>query len=171
MKESGGWGSTSTQHLYVQFASYILRTSVDVSFKSVKQYETGLRLQRRYTSTVVSSNLSRRSPGSGALKSLHQSQILPDIESSSLFISRSLLPVMHQLKWSIQRDRLSKMVRDRAQGTVGGKYAAEESQGGGTLAAWFEANGRGIVHDGERVRLALCPGVRKIIEFYEKLSH
>jgi len=133
---------------------------------SVKQFETGLRLQRRYTSTIISSNLSRRSSGSGALKSLHQSQILPDIEGSSLFISRSLLPVMRQLKWSIQRDRLSKMVRDQAHRTVGGKDAT-----GSTLAAWFEANGSGIVNDGERVRLALCPGVKKIIGFYEKLSH
>lgn len=73
---------------------------------------------------------------------------------------------MRQLKWSIQRDRLSKMVRDQAHRTVGGKDAT-----GSTLAAWFEANGSGIVNDGERVRLALCPGVKKIIGFYEKLSH
>lgn len=63
---------------------------------------------------------------------------------------------MHQLKWSIQRDRLAKMVRDG------------QSKGG--LAAWLEAKSKGIVQDGERVRLALCPGVKKIVGFYENLS-
>lgn len=45
-----------------------------------------------------------------------------------------------------------------------------DSHSGSRLATWFEAKGRGIVHDGERVRLALCPGVRKIIGFYETLG-
>ena len=134
----------------------------------MKQYETGLRLQRRYASYIVSSNLRRRSPGSGALKNLHQSHILPDIESSSLSISRSLLPVMRQLKWSIQRDRLSKMVRQACESADDKDIA--DSHSGSRLATWFEVQGRGIVHDGERVRLALCPGVRKIIGFYETLG-
>jgi len=136
------------------------------STNSVKQYETGLHLQRRYTSLIVSSHLRRRSPGSNALKTLCQSHVLPDVESSSLSISRSLLPIMHQLKWSIQRDKLAKVVRDGV--CVGGTSADNESGVG--LAAWIEAKGKGIVQDGERVRLALCPGIRKIVGFYENLG-
>ena len=76
---------------------------------------------------------------------------------------------MRQLKWSIQRDRLARIVRDGP--CVGGTTSAD-NQGGGMLAAsaWIEANGKGILHDGERVRLALCPGIKKIIGFYEGLG-
>jgi len=116
------------------------------STHSVKQYETGLRLQRRYTSIIVSTHLRRRSPGPNALKSLCQSHVLP-VESTSLSISRTLLPIMHQLKWSIQRDRLAKIVRDAA--SVGGTSSAG-NHGRGGLAAWVEAKGNGIIQDGER---------------------
>lgn len=74
--------------------------------------------------------------------------------------------MVHKLKWSIQRDRLAKIVRGSACGMVG---PTSFGQGSG-VAAWFEAGGRGIVHDGERVRLALCPSVKKIVGFYEKLG-
>jgi len=74
---------------------------------------------------------------------------------------------MHQLKWSIQRDRLAKVVRDAA--SVGGTSSAD-IEGGGGLAAWIEAKGTGIIQDGERVRLALCPGVKKMVGFYEALG-
>jgi len=137
------------------------------STHSVNQYEIGLRLQRRYTSIIVSTHLRRRSPGSNALKSLCQSRVLPDYESCSLNISRALLPVVRQLKWSIQRDRLARMVRDGA--CVGGKTSVD-NKGGSRLAAWIEAKGKGIIQDGERVRLALCPGIRNIVEFYEALG-
>jgi hypothetical protein len=36
---------------------------------------------------------------------------------------------------------------------------------------WFDERGRGIIQDGERVRLAICPGnVKKFIRFYEELD-
>ena len=101
------------------------------------------------------------------LETLHQSHVLPDIESSSLSISRSLLPVMRQLKWSIQRDKLAQLVREGLSGAVGRKNT-DGAQG--SIAAWFESRGRGIVQDGERVRLALCPSVRKMVHFYEQLG-
>ena len=63
---------------------------------------------------------------------------------------------MHKLKWSIQRDRLAKMVRD--------------GQREGGLATWLEAKGQSIIQDGERVRLALCPSVKKKVGFFEGLS-
>jgi hypothetical protein len=80
---------------------------------------------------------------------------------------------MRQLKWSIQRDRLARMVRDAAcvGGNNGKSDEGDDHGGSGVLAAWIEANGKGIVQDGERVRLALCPGIRKIVGFYEGLGH
>lgn len=123
----------------------------------MKQYETGLRLEKRYRSLVITSQLRRRALGPSALENLYQTRVFPDVESSSLSISRLLLPVMHKLKWSIQRDRLAKVVRDG------------QSRGG--LASWFEAKGQSIIQDGERVRLALCPSVKKMVGFYEGLNN
>ncbi|EPQ60357.1 hypothetical protein GLOTRDRAFT_135065 [Gloeophyllum trabeum ATCC 11539] len=128
---------------------------------SVKQYENLLRLQRRHTCDVLSIHFRRRSAAQKkALDVLRDAGVLPDAESSSMHVSRSLIPVMHQLKWSIQRDRLAKVVRDK--GLI--------AKGPGGPAAWLEAKGRTLVKEGERVRLALCPGVRKIVKFYEELG-
>ncbi|KDQ63227.1 hypothetical protein JAAARDRAFT_188825 [Jaapia argillacea MUCL 33604] len=130
---------------------------------SVKQYEASRRLQRRHTSDVLTIHLRRRSPTpENAMEILRKAGILPDAESSSLFISRPLIPIMHKLKWSIQKDKLAKMVRDKSFGTIVG--------GSGGVGAWLEAKGRNVVKEGERVRLAVCPGVRKIVRFYEELA-
>ncbi|EGN93105.1 hypothetical protein SERLA73DRAFT_189944 [Serpula lacrymans var. lacrymans S7.3] len=137
------------------------------SAHSVKQYEMGLHLQRRRASLIVSSQLRRRASVSHALKDLHTLHVLPDIESSSLSVSRSLLPIMHQLKWCMDRDRLAKKVRDGACGAFGTGVSGGFVSG---LGAWLELRGRGIVQDNERVRLILCPDVRKMVGFYESLG-
>jgi hypothetical protein len=85
--------------------------------------------------------------------------ILPDIESSSMKLSRSLLPVIHQLKWSFQRDALSRTVRS-FHGITGRVI---------DFGTWFERKGHRIMEDNERVRLAICPDIRKITAFYEGL--
>lgn len=76
-------------------------------------------------------------------------------------MSRRLAPVVHKLKWALQRDKLSKMVRMKfcngVDGTVG-------------LGNWLERQGYGLVEESEKVRLAICPDIRKIIGFYEGLS-
>lgn len=74
---------------------------------------------------------------------------------------------MHQLKWSIRRDKLAKVVRDAASVS---STSSVDNEGGSGLGAWIEAKGKGIMQDGERVRLALCPGVRKMVGFYEALG-
>lgn len=74
--------------------------------------------------------------------------------------------MMRKLKWSIQKDTLSKKIRD---GTV---YSRPSNSRFGSLEAfcgWLEDRGRGIVHDNERVRLAICPDVQKKVMFYEGL--
>lgn len=70
---------------------------------------------------------------------------------------------MRKLKWSLRRDQLAKLVRD---GTVCGVGGTGVYIGFGK---WLENKGRGIVQDGERVRLAICPGVRNIVDLYERL--
>lgn len=132
----------------------------------MKQYETGLLLERRHTDRVLSSLLRLRASSPNSLKYLHQSHVLPDVESSSLSVSRSLLPIMHKLKWSLQKDKLARMVRTRASGFRNG--AGETSSG--NFGKWLESKGKSIVQDGERVRLALCPGIRRIVGFYEDLG-
>jgi hypothetical protein len=85
--------------------------------------------------------------------------VLPDIEIeyASPRVSRSLLPVVRKLKWSLKRDALSKGFRD-----VG--------RGGQDVAKWVEGKGRGLVKESERIRLAVCPDVRKIVSFFEDLN-
>jgi hypothetical protein len=100
------------------------------------------------------------------LKYLFQSRVYPDIESSSLSVSRSLLPVVRKLKWSFQRDRLAKMARA---GSMCGMSASSDTGPLVSFAKWLEDRGRGIVEDGERVRLALCPNVRKMTAVYESI--
>ncbi|KAG6910521.1 hypothetical protein DXG01_009940 [Tephrocybe rancida] len=125
---------------------------------SIVQYENGLRLARRHASDVISVQLRRRSTTRGKfLDSI--SHVLPDVESASHTISRILLPAIHQLKWSLQRDRLAKMVRLGSCAT-----------GSATFGDWRERKGHNIIEDGERVRLAICPDVRKTVRLYEELA-
>lgn len=135
---------------------------------SVDQYGSGLRLQRERTAHIIASHLRRRAPAPVGLKLLYHSHILPDVESSLLSVSRSLLPVVRKLKWSIQRDKLANEVRGLS-GTQGFGNSALPLTGG--LGAWIELKGQGVVQDCERVRLALCPDVRRMVKFYESLGH
>jgi len=130
------------------------------SRSSITQYENGLRLARRHASDVISTQLRRRPTREVLLDSI--SHVLPDVESASHTISRILLPAIHQLKWSLQRDRLSKMVR------LG--FCGSTRQDGVGFGDWREKQGHGIVEDGERVRLAICPDIRKMVKFYEGLA-
>jgi hypothetical protein len=68
------------------------------------------------------------------------------------------MPTIRKLRWSIQKDRLSRMMREAGGlGKIGG------------IAGWIESKGPAMIPEGERTRLALCPGVRKITQFYERL--
>jgi len=129
---------------------------------SVKQYESGLRLQRRHTKYIIAAHLRGRGFGLNPLQKLHQSHVYPDVESSSPYISRTLLPVVRQLKWSIRRDKMAKIIRESAVPLAHG--------GPSSLGKWIERQGPGIVPESERVRLALCPDVRKVIAHYESLG-
>ena len=123
----------------------------------VTLYENSIRLQRVHAGHVVASNLRRRSADSW--KTLCSTRVVPDALSSSICfsISQTLMPVIRKLRWSFQKDRFSRMMRD-ARGV--GKY--------GGIAAWIEDNPSKI-HEGERARLAVCPSVRKNVQFYENL--
>ncbi|KAF8899046.1 hypothetical protein BD779DRAFT_1486764 [Infundibulicybe gibba] len=116
----------------------------------IQQYEHSLILQRRHVCNVVQSYLRRQKSRPGQVEALHRARVLPDVEYSSRGVSRSLLPVMRQLKWSRQRDQLAKVIRDAPGFTV-----------------WLETRGHAVLEESERVRLATCPDIRKMIAFYE----
>ncbi|THH18432.1 hypothetical protein EW146_g2574 [Bondarzewia mesenterica] len=130
---------------------------------SVINYESSVRLQRRHASNIISCHLRRRPHTLQTLKTPH---VLHDVESFSPAISRSLLPVMRKLKWSIRRDSLSKMVRNKSGMYVVGK--GDQSSGG--LGRWIETRSTILKGECERVRLAICPGVKKFVDFYEHLG-
>ncbi|KAI5897989.1 uncharacterized protein SCHCODRAFT_02486154 [Schizophyllum commune H4-8] len=128
---------------------------------SVRQYETSIVLARRHASNKLTSQLRRRSiaspSGDRAAYCKSFPKAFPDAESSSPAISRSLLPIMHQLKWSLHRDSLAKVVR-------GGRVDAS------SFGDWLERRGRAVVTETERVRLAICPDIRRLVGFYESLA-
>lgn len=123
----------------------------------VAQYEVSLRLQRTHAGNVVESSLRRRS--STTLHRVYSARVLPD-ELPSAAISSSLIPAMRKLKWSVQRDRLARLVKARS-----------EMVRNGGVVAWLEGRGKAVMRrENERVRLALCPGISGNVRFYESLS-
>jgi len=129
------------------------------SHRMVNLYESSMRLQRVLASNVIASQLQRRTTDS--LKALYSTRVIPDAISSSicLSISQTLMPIIRKLRWSLQKDEFSRNMRDASGfGRIDG------------IAAWIEAKGPGKVQEGERARLAICPGVKKIVRFYEGLA-
>lgn len=98
---------------------------------------------------------------------LHQSRACPDEESSSHLVSPLLLPALHRLKWAFSRDRLARKMKRMF--VIGGRDR-ERQEGILPAARWVEGKARGIVEDGDRVRLAVCPGIRHIVRRYEALN-
>ncbi|KAG8219547.1 hypothetical protein J3R82DRAFT_497 [Butyriboletus roseoflavus] len=135
---------------------------------AANQYENILRIQQTHTKVLLSAYLRTRLSLPTALKSLHYSHVLPDIESSIISVSRSLLPVVHKLKWSIQKDNMSRIIRAHTFGAINLSETSHPFNGG--FGMWAELKGTNIFGDSERVRLALCPDVRKMIKFYEAMA-
>lgn len=134
--------------------SYLNTTISDKTAQSIVQYENGLRLWRRHASHILSLQLTRRT--------LEMNETLSnityaDVESTFPNVARSLLPVMRQLKWSLRRDQIAQLIKKGPCSVAG-------------FASWLENNGRSVVKDSEKVRLALCPDVRKHVRFYETLA-
>jgi len=125
----------------------------------VKQYETSLRLQRTHAADVVASSLRRRS--SASLSKVYSARVLPDESlSSPSVISTSLIPTMRRLKWSIQKDRLARCVKERT----------DMARTGGVVV-WLEGRGKAVMRrEHERVRLAVCPSIKGMVTFYESLN-
>jgi len=134
------------------------------SLNSIIQYENMCSLSRRHASHVLAVQLRRRTTNGTPSKSLQilcSTHVFPDEESSSLTVARSLLPTMRKLKWCLQRDRLAKVFK------VSGVSVG--------IGAWLDrrdpsSEGRKVVQDGEKVRLALCPNIRTKVGFYERLG-
>jgi len=132
------------------------------SLNSIIQYENMRSLSRRHASHVLAVQLRRRTTNgtaSNSLQILCSTHVFPDVESSSLNVSRSLLPTMRKLKWCLQRDRLAKVFK------VSGVPVG--------IGAWLDrrdSQGRKVVQEGEKVRLAVCPNIRTKVGFYERLG-
>ncbi|KAL7285075.1 hypothetical protein PYCCODRAFT_1436872 [Trametes coccinea BRFM310] len=123
----------------------------------VRQYEIALRLQWTHARDVVSHTLRTRSPA--ARETFYHTRILPR-EASAAPVSAPLVSTVRRLRWALQRDRLARLVKDRC-----------ELVKNGGVVAWLEGKGRSaLTRENERVRLALCPGIKEIVKFYEGLS-
>ncbi|KAI8990693.1 hypothetical protein BD414DRAFT_413930 [Trametes punicea] len=123
----------------------------------VKQYEISLRLQWTHARDVVSHVLRARSPA--ARETFYHTRVLPR-DASAAHVSPSLVSTVRRLRWALQRDRLARLVRDRCHIVKNGG-----------VADWLEGKGRAALsRENERVRLALCPGIKNIVRFYEGLA-
>ncbi|KAI6120642.1 hypothetical protein EDD16DRAFT_1692105 [Pisolithus croceorrhizus] len=76
------------------------------------------------------------------------------------------------LKWSIQKDRMARIIRGSMCGMMASGFGPKGTSHPhpGCFGAWIECHGRNIFGESERLRLALCPDVRKIIQFYENMA-
>ncbi|KAH9849217.1 hypothetical protein C2E23DRAFT_784556 [Lenzites betulinus] len=125
----------------------------------VNQYETSLRLQWTHARDVLAHTLRARSPGTR--ETFYRTRVLP-CEAPAPAVSARLVSTVRRLRWALQRDRLARFVRDRSE-------AVGRGQGG--VVAWLERSGRAALwREDERVRLAVCPGIRGIVKFYEGLA-
>ncbi|KAI0828853.1 hypothetical protein BC628DRAFT_1171443 [Trametes gibbosa] len=126
----------------------------------VKQYETSRRLQWTHARDVLLNTLRARSPGTQ--ETFYRTRVLPREASAAPApaVSARLVSTVRRLRWALERDRLARFVRDRS---------AVVGQGG--VVAWFERTGRGALwREDERVRLAVCPGIKGIVKYYEGLT-
>ncbi|KAI0778963.1 hypothetical protein BD413DRAFT_513124 [Trametes elegans] len=124
----------------------------------VKQYELAVRLQWTHARDVLSHTLRARSPA--ARETFYHTRVLPR-EASAAPVAAPLVSTVRRLRWALRRDRLARFVKDRS-----------EMVKHGGVVVWLEGKGRVAVwRENERVRLALCPGIRRIVNFYEGLSH
>ena len=144
--------------------------TVLAALKSVRQYETSRRLHQAHIRHCIETHLIKHVIPARALKQVEaeaetQSSSSPgtagpdpstlqrpkDPESRC---SPRLLPTIRSLKWSQRRDAFARMVRSNRAGSSIDR-------------GWFEGPGHGIWEESERVRLAICPGVRPILRFWE----
>jgi hypothetical protein len=96
------------------------------------------------------------------MNQLLTSHVFPDTVASSLRIDRSLIPIVRRLKWAIQKDRLGQIIKKSLTG----------KKGETALKSWLEGPGRSVVgYENEKVRLAICPDIRRRIGFFERLKN
>ncbi|TFK30936.1 hypothetical protein FA15DRAFT_663011 [Coprinopsis marcescibilis] len=130
------------------------------SMNSILQYENSQALFRRHACRVLTNQLQQRQfqTRTSSYGQLLSSHVIPDSESSSPNIDRSLLPIVRRLKWSLQKDKLAQLIKN-----------SFYTRGG--LASWLEGPGRKVItDDSEKIRLAICPDIRRRIGFFEGLS-
>ncbi|KAI0756342.1 hypothetical protein C8Q80DRAFT_1264410 [Daedaleopsis nitida] len=130
----------------------------------VKQYESSMRLQWTHARTVLSHALRTRS-NPAAREAFYHTRVLPNESSTSpapAHVSPRLVSAVRRLRWALQRDRLAHFVKDRSEMAKNGNDG---------LMKWLEGDGRVVMwRENERVRLALCPGIKGIVQFYEGLA-
>lgn len=136
--------------------------AITVHFQMVTQYENSLRLQRTHARTVLAHTLSRTHSSPDARSAVYQTRVFPsDVVSP---VSPRLMSAVRRLRWAIQRDRLAHLVKDRSEMVKDGNRG---------LMNWLEANANGravLSMENERLRLALCPGIKGFVKFYEGLA-
>ena len=143
-----------------------------VVLKSVRQYETSRRLHLAHIRHCIETHLVKHILPAHTLKCAEaeaQAQEAASLRGApdphpaatpqrpkdpEARCSPRLLPTIRSLKWSQRRDAFARMVRSNRVGS-----SIDRS--------WFEGAGHGLWEEGERVRLAICPGVRPVLRFWE----
>ncbi|KAH9932050.1 uncharacterized protein BXZ73DRAFT_89996 [Epithele typhae] len=125
----------------------------------VTQYENSMRLKWTHARNVLSHTLRARSSNPGARTAFYRSRVLPR-DAASTTVSPPLVSAVRRLRWALKRDHLAHFVKDRS-----------DMVKNGGLNKWLEGNGRAVMwRENERIRLALCPGIKGIVKFFEGLA-
>lgn len=127
------------------------------SDQSVKSYWSIRRINTAFAKRSVNNMLQTRSSSSfGSNVRITPSMVLPDFKPGiPTHISSNLFPIMRVLKWKLLRDQVAKIHRD-----VGRKHLTQD---------WLENTVRSYPEH-ERLRLAVCPDVRKLTLYFERLA-
>lgn len=150
---------------YVPCYRFALQSSLTVFYvhirtplQMVRQYECTSRLQWTHARTVLAHTLRTRSIPA-VREAFYHTRVLPR-DTSCKHVAAPLVSAVRRLRWAIQRDRLAHFVKDRS----------NMAKNGG-LVKWLESNGRSVMsRENERVRLAVCPGIKGIVKYYEGLA-
>ena len=117
-----------------------------------------MRLKWTHARAAISHTLCARSSPS-ARAAFYRARVLPP-DASSSEVSPPLVSTVRRLRWALKRDRLAHFVKDRSDMVKNGGFTK-----------WLEGNGRTIMwRENEQIRLALCPGIKRIVKYYEGLS-
>ncbi|KAF5313253.1 hypothetical protein D9619_002569 [Psilocybe cf. subviscida] len=163
----GYWGSARSKLQYENGRTLARRVTCNILATQLRRRTAGVSIRAPATSGPLNASQPRsiHAPAASSLRGLYLLQVVPDVEGSSPQIARALLPTMRKLKWCLQRDRLARVFKES--GVSYGSVGAWLATPAGAERGW-----RVLVRerDEEKLRLAVCPDIKRARSVFEALA-